>query len=86
MTIGVVRNVVQELGGQHIRVEIRPWLRHMFDALRRGGWHAPVVTIDGKVYSQGVVPDADALKEFLRNRGRIEEKGACASPPIGAGS
>jgi hypothetical protein len=65
LTIRLVRRVVDELGRKDVRVEIRPWLRHMFDALRRGGWHAPVVTIDGEIFSQGIVPNAEALKERL---------------------
>lgn len=65
LTIRQVQRVVDELGRDDLRVEVKPWLRHLFDALRRGGWHAPVVTIDGKVFSQGVVPDADALKQRL---------------------
>ena len=61
LTINLVRRVVAESGRSDIRVVVKPWLRHAFAALRRGGWHAPVVTIDGKVFSQGVVPDAETL-------------------------
>lgn len=64
LTVSLVRRLAAELDDR-VEVEVRPWLRHIFDALRRGGWHAPVVTIDGKVFSQGVVPDADALKARL---------------------
>lgn len=73
LTIRLVRQIVSDLGRHDIRVEVKPWLRHMFDALRRGGWHAPVVTIDGEVFSQGVVPDAEALKGRLRNGRRLRE-------------
>jgi hypothetical protein len=62
-----VRKTVADLGQQDIVVEIKPWMRHIVDAVRRGGWHAPVVTVDGEVFSQGIVPDGDALKERLRN-------------------
>ena len=65
-TIRLVRRVVDGLGRDDVHVQVKPWLRHMFDALRRGGWHAPVATIDGEVSSQGVVPDADALTQRLR--------------------
>lgn len=64
LTIDLVRRVAAELDDR-VEVEVRPWLRHVFDALRRGGWHAPVVTVDGKVFSQGVVPDYDALRARL---------------------
>lgn len=70
LTIRRVRQVVAELGRDDIEIEIKPWLRHPFDALRRGGWHAPVVTIDGRVFSQGVVPDAAGLKAALQAAGR----------------
>jgi hypothetical protein len=69
LTIRLVRRVVDEIGRDDIRVEVKPWLRYIVDALRRGGWHAPVVTIDGRVFSQGVVPDAETLKERLRSDG-----------------
>ncbi len=68
LTIGRVRQVVAELGRADIEVEIKPWLRHALDALRRGGWHAPVVTIDGELFSQGVVPDAETFRGRLLAR------------------
>ena len=52
---------------------MKPWIRHIFDALRRGGGHAPVVTIDREIFSQGVVPDAKELKERLRNGAESQE-------------
>lgn len=64
-TIRLVREVLAGLGRSDLRLEVKPWLRHMFDALRRGGWHAPVVTIDGKVYTQGIVPHREALEQRL---------------------
>jgi predicted dithiol-disulfide oxidoreductase (DUF899 family) len=70
LTIRKVRKVIDELGRNDVQIEVKPWLRHLFDALRRGGWHAPVVTINGKVFSQGVVPDTEELKERLRNGAR----------------
>ena len=48
-----------------VQVTVKPWFNHLFDALRRGGWHAPVLTIDGKLFSQGVVPDEDQLRKAL---------------------
>ena len=64
LSILLVRGVVSELDGDY-EVRVKPWFNHLFDALRRGGWHAPVVTIDGRIFSQGVVPDADELREAL---------------------
>src|SRR5574341_2182073 len=75
LTIRQVRRVVADLGRDDIEIEIRPWLRHVLDALRRGGWHAPVVTIEGRMFSQGVVPDAEELLAALRG---TEERASIA--------
>jgi len=74
LTIRQVRRVVAGLGRDDIAVEIRPWLRHAFEALRHGGWHAPVVTIDGRVFSQGIVPDAEALRIALQQAMPIRQE------------
>ncbi|MDA1004100.1 MAG: hypothetical protein O3B31_12270 [Chloroflexi bacterium] len=66
LTLRLVRAVVSDTPGTSLRV--RPWFNHLFDALRRGGWHPPVVTIDGKIHTQGVVPDEDALRTRLLPR------------------
>ncbi len=65
-TVRLVQRIVEELGPQTgIEFEAKPWIRYAFEALRMGGWHAPVVTIDGRVFSQGVVPDREALLSRL---------------------
>ena len=63
LTVRLVQRVAAEL--PHVEVRIRPWFNHVFDALRRGGWHPPVVTINGKVATQGVVPDEERLRHAL---------------------
>jgi glutaredoxin len=62
-TLSLVERVAADFGD--VRVIVKPWLNHLFDALWRGGWHAPVVTIDGRVFSQGVVPDEAAFRGEL---------------------
>jgi hypothetical protein len=52
-------------GRDDVRVEVKPWWNHLITVLRRGGWHAPVVMVDGRVFSQGVVPDVEALRGAL---------------------
>ena len=63
LTVRLVRRVAADIPDVEIR--IKPWFNNLFDALRRGGWHPPVVTINGKVSSQGVVPDEDGLRQAL---------------------
>ncbi len=66
LTVRTVSDVVQELPADaEPTFAAKPWLRHLFEALGRGGWHPPVVVIEGDVFSQGVVPDSEALRERL---------------------
>ena len=63
LTIRLVQRVASDL--PDVEVRIKPWFNHLFDALRRGGWHPPVVTINGTITTQGVVPDEDRLRRAL---------------------
>ena len=66
LTVRLVQRVALDF--PHVEVRVKPWFNHIFDALRRGGWHPPVVTIDGRVTTQGVVPDEDILRRaFVRD-------------------
>ncbi len=60
LTVQVARSVADRYPGRVV-VEIKPWLDHLPSALRRGGWHPPVVLVEGRRVSQGVVPTPDAL-------------------------
>lgn len=71
LTIHAVRALLEELGDPDIHVTIRPWMLHWWRPLWRGGWHAPIVTVNGRVVSQGVVPSrATLLSAILAARGR----------------
>jgi hypothetical protein len=77
LTIHMVEKVVGDVDDPSlVRVWIRPWLRHLPEAIWRGGWHPPVVSINGKLFSQGVVPDAEALRqeieEYFKTRNNPE--------------
>ncbi len=57
--------------GVPVSVGVKPWLRYLFSALRHGGWHPPVVVINGRRFSQGKVPNVGALEaELSRAIGR----------------
>jgi glutaredoxin len=43
----------KELAGIPVELEIKDWLSLWWEPLKRGGWHAPIVVVDGKVISQG---------------------------------
>jgi glutaredoxin len=42
-----------ELAGVPVELEVRDWLTEWWKPLRRGGWHAPIVLVDGRLISQG---------------------------------
>ena len=66
LTIRAVRSALEEVDpAGRIRLDVKPWMRHALPALLAGGWHPPVVLIEGSVFSQGVVPDREALRERL---------------------
>lgn len=44
-----------------VRLTVKPWLNNWWRILWRGAWHAPVVMLNGRVFSQGICPDVQAL-------------------------
>jgi hypothetical protein len=67
LTMRTVEKVVGDLDDpSQVRVRVRPWLHHLPEAIRRGGWHPPVVSVNGKLFSQGIVPDANALRQEIK--------------------
>ncbi len=63
---GILEDMRQkEFLGKPVEIEKKPWLTHLWESLRHGGWHAPVVIVDGRLFSQGVVLDRDKLAELV---------------------
>jgi len=62
LTVRAVRAAVEDIDPRGtLSLAVKPWLRNAFNALLQGGWHPPVVLIGGEVFSQGVVPERNAL-------------------------
>ncbi len=55
----------QELAGVPVAFEIRDWLSEWWRPLPKGGWHAPIVTVEGKVVSQGHALNRGVLTEAV---------------------
>ncbi len=82
VSLRLIRRLLEtEFAGSPVRFEVKNWLDHLFASLLRGGWHPPVVLVNGKLYSQGDVPKVDGLKQ------RIEQELAeiCPRCPICGG-
>ncbi|MEI7554628.1 hypothetical protein [Candidatus Chlorohelix sp.] len=69
LTIGLTKSVLKELGvGQNdprVKLIVKPWIEFSLEALAKGGWHAPVLMIDGSIFTQGIIPHRTKLKERL---------------------
>lgn len=42
-----------ELAEVPVELEVKDWLSHWWEPLKRGAWHAPILLVEGKVVSQG---------------------------------
>ena len=73
LTVRLVQRVTADI--PNVEVQVKPWFNNIFDALRRGGWHPPVVTINGKIATQGIVPNE---ARFRRALDRASEVGAAS--------
>jgi len=47
----------EQLKGKPVSLRIFPWLDNWWKVILRGGWHAPILTVNKRVFSQGWVPD-----------------------------
>lgn len=65
LTIHLVQHVINDLGPDAARLTVRPWMLWFWKPIFRGGWHAPIVTVNGRIVSQGVVPAADAIRQAI---------------------
>jgi hypothetical protein len=66
LAVSQVRHLISSYKDWPIELEIKPWLTHLWESLRYGGWHAPVVVVDGHVVRQGTVPTRAELDAAVR--------------------
>jgi glutaredoxin len=58
----------EQLRGKPVTLRIIPWLDNFWKIIWRGGWHAPILTVNGKVFTQGTVPN---IPKLLSTIGKI---------------
>lgn len=61
----VLDTLENELSGITVELESREWLSEWWRPLIKGGWHAPIVMVDGKVISQGVAINRGILTQAV---------------------
>lgn len=66
LTKDVIADTLEhELAGIPVEIEEREWLTEWWRPLLKGGWHAPIVMVDGKVVSQGHALNRGVLTEAI---------------------
>ena len=50
-----------------VEVEYKDWLPNWYSLLKYGAWHAPIVLINNKLYSQGKEVKLKRIKEFVNS-------------------
>lgn len=51
-----------------VELIVENWLDHFWRCLLKGAWHAPIIYVDRRLFSQGVVPDRDRFAAVVRRR------------------
>lgn len=66
LAVAQVRAVASAHPDWLTELEVKPWLTYLWESLRHGGWHAPVVLVDGRLVCQGIVPSRETLEAALQ--------------------
>lgn len=66
LTKDVIRDTLRtELADIPVTLHLRDWLTEWWRPLRKGGWHAPIVLVEGSVISQGNALNRGVLTEVV---------------------
>ena len=66
MTLDVITDTFEtELAGVPVALDVREWPTEWWKPLRKGGWHAPIVMVEGRVVSQGHALNRGVLTEAI---------------------
>jgi len=66
LTVAMVKNVAKRMKDIKINIEVKQWFNNLLPVILKGGWHPPVVLVNGKIFSQGIVPDAEKLESKIK--------------------
>ena len=66
LTHDVINDTVdKELNGITVELQTLDWLSHWWKPLLKGGWHAPIVMVEGRVISQGAALNRGVLTQAV---------------------
>ncbi len=55
--------IKEELAGIEVQLEMQDWLTNWWKPLLKGGWHAPIVMVNGRIISQGAALNRGVLTQ-----------------------
>ncbi len=61
----IIDTFENELEGIPVELEMLDWLNHWWKPLGKGGWHAPIVLVEGKIISQGKALNRGVLAQAV---------------------
>ena len=64
LSLRIIKDVIKEFGKDIEFLEL-PWLTNWYKPIWKGGWHAPIVMVNNKILSQGIVVDRDELRSKI---------------------
>ena len=66
LTLDVIQDTFNtELEGVPVELDVRDWLTEWWKPLFKGGWHAPIVMVEGKLINQGQALNRGVLTEAI---------------------
>ena len=66
LTLDIIQDTLaNELAGIEVQLGIRDWLSEWWKPLVKGGWHAPIVMVNGSVISQGAALNRGLLTQAV---------------------
>jgi len=66
LTHDIIRDCMEtDLSGIDVELDLRDWLTEWWKPLPKGGWHAPIVLVNGKIISQGAALNRGALTQAV---------------------
>lgn len=61
----ILDTMYRELNGIPVTLDLRDWLSEWWRPLLKGGWHAPIVMVEGKIISQGSALNRGVLTQAV---------------------
>jgi len=61
----IADTIAHELTGIPVELMVRDWLSFWWQPLKKGGWHAPIVMVAGRVISQGAALNRGLLTQAV---------------------